>query len=825
MPPKKLVGSTPSAVANSKPRRSSRLANLSSKPLSARLSTNKPRSRTMNEAGLGDGPGQSSQPPQKKRKPSGQRKPRSPSTSRRDVSPTTQIEGPSALPNHTQLETSARALSVHDEDSQYNAAKVEEAREALLRDYPYARTVELEEMLEAYFPKREDLDLDSLCKKLQKNGVITKNKWKSPMVPASPKKVSSHKEIVFRFLDRLYTALQQAWKELRTANSSLPKLTTELLIKGKGSQEAVRHNHSKPDGAFAFGGKICSAAESKGVESSWSWMNIVCPMGFKKNDDDEDKLDDYQKVVWGMHEVMHNDPRRRFVFGLTIANTTIRLWFQNRTTLVASHPFHLHTDWRKLVHILIALGTADRKALGYDDTMVLRGCDEDGEDIFDISVFEQGENDTYASEPRITTYRTVERIKDYTADVLTGRATRVWKVRKVVNGQMDGPELVLKDTWINDDRKPEHVILGQIRKELEEKGDPRIRHFLTCDTAGWVPVTKADPGIQDHTYRVHCRQVVFNCNPATDVIPLLPFLAPRLQKMSSVTTDQRIHYRIVFSEVGKPLKAQGTFDRMFFALQGGLCGCGAIHDTGHIHRDVSANNILLVMRDASSAPCRCPGPSLDGVPETGKILVPVIMDLEHSVNVNDNKASHHVRTGTWDSMASEVQSRYWRFLPSKYKLAEYPTRWCQHALHDLEPFLWIAVRILFKYLVPGVSLVSSRSYASSSSYSLIFPPIQELPRQLNPIMIDYAILGCLPEPYHVFRSPMMGWARFLIESYEKAYEHSHPSMVISEIGRTSPEVVQGCSDFLSLLRNEVKANPALQGELEDVTNRVSYYYH
>ncbi|KAG7089196.1 hypothetical protein E1B28_010898 [Marasmius oreades] len=74
---KKLVDSTPSAKTNSKPRRSSRLA---SKPLSTQIST---RTHTMNEAGLGDGPGQSNQPPQKKRKPSGQQKPRSPSTSRR----------------------------------------------------------------------------------------------------------------------------------------------------------------------------------------------------------------------------------------------------------------------------------------------------------------------------------------------------------------------------------------------------------------------------------------------------------------------------------------------------------------------------------------------------------------------------------------------------------------------------------------------------------------------------------------------------------------------------------------------------------------------
>jgi hypothetical protein len=37
---------------------------------------------------------------------------------------------------------------------------------------------------------------------------------------------------------------------------------------------------------------------------------------------------------------MREDPRRRFVFGLTIENTTVRLWFCSRSDALVSLPFN-----------------------------------------------------------------------------------------------------------------------------------------------------------------------------------------------------------------------------------------------------------------------------------------------------------------------------------------------------------------------------------------------------------------------------------------------------------------------------------------------------
>ena len=48
---------------------------------------------------------------------------------------------------------------------------------------------------------------------------------------------------------------------------------------------------------------------------------------------------DVRKVLWSMQHIMHNDPRRRATFGMTIENFMIRIWFCCRSTVVVSERF------------------------------------------------------------------------------------------------------------------------------------------------------------------------------------------------------------------------------------------------------------------------------------------------------------------------------------------------------------------------------------------------------------------------------------------------------------------------------------------------------
>ena len=48
------------------------------------------------------------------------------------------------------------------------------------------------------------------------------------------------------------------------------------------------------------------------------------------------------KNLWSMHHIMRSDPRRRFAFGITIEDLTMRLWFCDRALVLVSEPINLH---------------------------------------------------------------------------------------------------------------------------------------------------------------------------------------------------------------------------------------------------------------------------------------------------------------------------------------------------------------------------------------------------------------------------------------------------------------------------------------------------
>ncbi|ESK85114.1 other 1 protein kinase [Moniliophthora roreri MCA 2997] len=127
------------------------------------------------------------------------------------------------------------------------------------------------------------------------------------------------------------------------------------------------------------------------------------------------------KAASTMHRIMNDDPRRRFVFGPAFDNDIVRLYFASRTMASVSTPFEMYKDWRILVRIFVALGTArDRTDLGYDDTISV-AQDERSYRIFDVSV----DN---------AMFRIINCLSDGSSD-----ATRVWVVRAVREGNAVGP--------------------------------------------------------------------------------------------------------------------------------------------------------------------------------------------------------------------------------------------------------------------------------------------------------------------------------------------------------------------------------------------------
>ncbi|KAF9520929.1 hypothetical protein BS47DRAFT_416327 [Hydnum rufescens UP504] len=115
-------------------------------------------------------------------------------------------------------------------------------------------------------------------------------------------------------------------------------------------------------------------------------------------------------------------------------------------------------------------------------------------------------------------------------------------------------------------------------------------------------------------------------------------------RIGQVLEEHRVHYRIVFEEIGTPVHQLRTFSEIFVALRDAVFALKAMFSVKYIHRDVSSSNILLL---------REPGGRARGL----------LVDLEYAKDVTVKSTPHEFRTGTRDFMALEVRERSYLFRP------------------------------------------------------------------------------------------------------------------------------------------------------------------
>ncbi|KAL5525363.1 hypothetical protein ACEPAF_9233 [Sanghuangporus sanghuang] len=412
-----------------------------------------------------------------------------------------------------------------------------------------------------------------------------------------------------------------------------------------------------------------------------TWYDIAMAPEWKKDKAIVQRNKNTEQGLFHCQQIMSLDPCRRFVFGITVEDRMMRLWFCSRATPVVSKPFDFTTSIRDLVQVFLSLAFASKEELGWDPTIQ--------------AILTSEKKRVYYIEVKGRIYMTKKILEDVAAEGLISSGTRVWEVIEL---ESDKP-YILKDTWVEDDRDVERSIHSMMLDDVEKIYGTEIcnfvaSHLITPTMDCLVPVH----GMEDHTMSVMMR----GYTPPTDEVFELKIDKPTRRETkgsigapslfnSAVGSEleiqleecsRRKHYRVVYAEVAEPLYQVQKLSHSFIALRDAAECLKYLHGADWVHRDLSAENLYYYQ-----------GRGLIG-------------DLEYARCKSSRTAAHRMRTVNVKFMSAEALQRKYLYKPVvKEQHLSYMTRLQQpdsetsffhNDLHDVESLWWIAVYETFR---------------------------------------------------------------------------------------------------------------------------------
>lgn len=496
-----------------------------------------------------------------------------------------------------------------------------------------------------------------------------RRRWKK--FAQDPDKYKQREPAVFARLSDVSNAVIEAVAEIMPELEAT-RTTTYVEKPTKPPETVFRQDLSRPDAYFLFRERF--SADEKNPH----WMDIAVAGEFKKKNNSETVESDITQVLWDMHEMMREDPRRRRCFGFTIENRDFRMYSTTRSEIVVSRVVDFLSSPRHIIKFFFALMYSSEEALGRDMSMTpIWNGNSHITPQYDIRVHTQ---ESELAPVVVKTFRTVKLLSGIGAETIRGRGTRVWEVYKVEDGKVDDSHTyVLKDGWVDSDRMPEAKVVAAIVADAEQLEDEEEKQallgcLLTTSEAGNVLLSD---GTVDCTLsgRKRGRHIVNN----NEKFNLTPYSAPPGLKSTSppvpsptknntrraghrrspgdhhdaaddatpgeqkaLVYDAKTHYRIVFEEVCTVLHALTSLHDIVYTLWSACHALEVLHKLGWVHRDISSGNIMLCGNNAK------------------------ITDFEYAKKMTlPGKKVHEIRTGTEDFMAVEVRAQEFLFLPQK----------------------------------------------------------------------------------------------------------------------------------------------------------------
>ena len=226
-------------------------------------------------------------------------------------------------------------------------------------------------------------------------------------------------------------------------------------------------------------------------------------------------------------------------------------------------------EHNRVAGFILRLAFADVSALGWDET-IKRSPGSTPRDLqYDILV-------------NRTTYRTQKLLSNIGAENLRGRGTRVWAVKKVIHGGLVAKEtLVLKDGWVDSNRRREEKILQNIRESTVNGTDKPFdgeANLLTvvdaCDVTvndivddTHIPLRDGPDNSLRHEDIVEVKADPSSRKKVTSKLPAVGAAILHMQdRPVPVAYPEKVHHRIVFRELGQTVGELDSLRMVFYCL-------------------------------------------------------------------------------------------------------------------------------------------------------------------------------------------------------------------------------------------------------------------
>ncbi|TFY70025.1 hypothetical protein EVG20_g2910 [Dentipellis fragilis] len=431
-----------------------------------------------------------------------------------------------------------------------------------------------------------------------------------------------------------------------------------------------------------------------------------------------------------LRQTLREQPDRRFMVGFVYSNCHLTLWHVDRSGALASAPFNVHEHPIEFIRAIVGLVVKSPEELGWDPTMQMY-AKRDGERLghgiysynIDANTTPIVTNSPYGRMWLVTVHKYQEdasgrmeteqfvlfrALSLSRAEVLRGRATRVWKAWRLEDMWMlkeDRPVYVFKDSWRDERRGQEGTLYHEAGScagvaKLHSFGIVRIGEQE--DTTLEV----ARKGLQHNGKALNLetkQSKVFDAHEEDKY--LMPSFKPEEHaedffeydgKTTGPIPRNRIHTRLVMSSYGWPLVHFASLSELVGALYDAVAGHKTLYDKGILHRDISSGNIIL-----------------PGHPKPNRGL---LIDLDYGIPYETHKTlSDDERSGTVAFMSYEMlaDTQYRPIRPSRNDVkrqmmavnAEPSTAAASgvkhDAIHDLESLFWVLCWICLTREGPG----------------------------------------------------------------------------------------------------------------------------